>query len=109
MHELNLWDYGQLRQGQLCHVSMLVIDASHQIFCLHSGSVVGCTSWLLYVRDITSSGHYVVIGKDVCYFWAGMFICQSKPLQQSIFLLLQFTGTVLHCQPGSQRAPASPL
>ena len=34
MHELNLWAHGELKQGPLCHVYVVVTGAVHQIFLL---------------------------------------------------------------------------
>lgn len=91
MYELNLQDYGQLKQGQLCHVSVVVSGAVSQIVWLSaSWEHGGCISWLPYalVGPLISSGQYVVIASDACSFWSGMLICQCKPFQESFFFLL---------------------
>lgn len=105
MYELNLWDYGQLKQGQLGHVSVVVIGAVHQIVWLSTW--LHCISWLPYVwvEPLTSSGQSVVIESDVCYFRSGMLICQWEPLQGSLSSAIVI-GNILHCQPGFQRAPS---
>lgn len=98
MHELNLQDYGQLKQGQLCHVSAVVIGAVNQIIWLStSWEHGGCFSWLPYVwvGPLISSGQYVVIGSDVCCFWTRMLICQSKPFRGSFFLSATFSTASL--------------
>lgn len=98
MHELNLQDYGQLKQGQLCHVFVVVIGAVNQIIWLSkSCEHGGCFPWLPYVwvGPLINSGQYVVIGSDICCFWTRMFICQSKPFQGSFFLSATFSTASL--------------
>ena len=69
MHELNLWAHGELKQGTLCHVTVVVTGAIHQIFCSsHSGSMVGCNSWIPYIW-VTSSGHMLLFKVTHATFW----------------------------------------
>ena len=93
MDEFHLWDYDQFKQGHLCPISVVVIDAVHQIF-----SLITLGAWqialpgflIFWWSHVSSFGRYGVIVRHsvvMYYFWAGTFICRHEPIQGSLFLL----------------------